>query len=42
MRNNNEMNECGCQVSIEFESSSEEIMYRKYIKCLKKHQLAIE
>jgi len=39
--NNNE-SECGCRVNMELDSASEEIIYREYIICLKKHQLAIE
>jgi len=39
--NNNE-SVCGRNVNMKLDSASEEIIYREYIICLKKHQLAIE
>ncbi|KYN03370.1 Odorant receptor 22b [Cyphomyrmex costatus] len=38
--NNNKVSKCGYRV--EFNPLNEEIIYREYIICLKKHQLAIE
>ncbi|XP_077266615.1 uncharacterized protein LOC143899819 isoform X2 [Temnothorax americanus] len=40
--NNGKIVECGYRANMELDSSSEEIIYREYIICLKKHQLAIE
>ncbi|XP_071625453.1 odorant receptor Or2-like isoform X1 [Temnothorax longispinosus] len=40
--NNGKIGECGYRANMELDSSSEEIIYREYIICLKKHQLAIE
>jgi len=33
---------CGRNVNMKLDLSSEEIIYREYVICLKKHQLAIE
>lgn len=40
--NNNKIEKCGYYVNTELESSAEEIIYREYIVCLKKHQIAIK
>ncbi|XP_071567992.1 uncharacterized protein [Temnothorax nylanderi] len=40
--NNNEIGECGGGVYTGLDLPNEEIVYREYIICLKKHQLALE
>ncbi|XP_039315033.1 odorant receptor 67a-like isoform X1 [Solenopsis invicta] len=40
--NSNKISKYGCHVNMERDPLNEEIVYRKYIICLKKHQLAIE
>ncbi|XP_026826856.1 odorant receptor 63a isoform X3 [Ooceraea biroi] len=42
VNNNNKISDHEHCMNTEFESLEEEIMYREYITCLKKHQLAIE
>ncbi|XP_077266646.1 odorant receptor Or2-like [Temnothorax americanus] len=41
-QNNNEIGECGGGVYTRLDLPSEEIVYKEYIICLKKHQLALE
>ncbi|XP_071625452.1 odorant receptor 10a-like isoform X8 [Temnothorax longispinosus] len=40
--NNNKPSKCGYHVNMELNPLNEKIIYREYIICLKKHQLAIE
>ncbi|KAG5333699.1 OR10A protein, partial [Acromyrmex charruanus] len=40
--NNNKVSKCGYRVNMELNPFNEEIIYREYIICLKKYQLAIE
>lgn len=40
--NDKNINKHGHRVNMELDLLSEEIIYREYIICLKKHQLAIE
>ncbi|XP_011700850.1 PREDICTED: uncharacterized protein LOC105457712 [Wasmannia auropunctata] len=40
--NSKKIDKSGYNMNIELDSSSEEIIYREYILCLKKHQLAIK
>ncbi|XP_067208934.1 uncharacterized protein [Linepithema humile] len=42
VNDNNKFNKYECHENMKFESSREKIIYEEYIKCLKKHQLAIE
>ena len=40
--NNNKISKCGYHVNMELNPFNEGIIYREYITCLKKHQLALE
>ncbi|KAG5328231.1 OR33A protein, partial [Acromyrmex heyeri] len=40
--NNNKVSKCGHHVNMELNPFNERIIYREYITCLKKHQLALE